>query len=157
MLKKIFLNKKTKIRPSGRQGFTLLELITVIAIIAIISAISWSTLGGAKKQSDVNNACEQVAAMINKTRNYALSGKFPNPSYAETVFRLGYLTMQIDDVEVFKIPGGVDCTPYGEFRYKAPGAIGLFNLGPFSSQDIICKSGTASRTVSVTPFTAVCK
>jgi len=152
MLKKIFLNKKTKIRPSGRQGFTLLELITVIAIIAIISAISWSTLGGAKKQSDVNNACEQVASMINKTRNYALSGKI-----AEAVFRLGYLTVTIDGVESFNIPGGVDCTPYGEFRYKAPGAIGLFNSVPFSSQDITCKSGTASRTVSVTPFTAVCK
>lgn len=54
---------------------TLVELIMVIAIIGILAAVSWESLGGAKQTSHYDNACQITAAMINKTRNYALTGK----------------------------------------------------------------------------------
>lgn len=146
MYKKIVLNKKTKIIPSGRRGFTLLELITVIAIIAIISAISWSTLGDTKKQSDANNACEQVASMINKTRNYAVSGKL---SPAIITISSNSVSINSAPAETVSIPGGVNCGSWTS-TYVAPNAIGT------NINNINCTSGTASRVVNVTAFRAVC-
>lgn len=66
--KKNFYQKKYK-------GVTLLELIVVIAIISIVSAISFSTLSGMRESAKIEDACNEVAALINKTKNYALTGK----------------------------------------------------------------------------------
>jgi prepilin-type N-terminal cleavage/methylation domain-containing protein len=57
------------------KAFTLAELLATIAIILIISAVSWAMLNSTSKQNDVNNVCSQIAAKINKARNYALTGK----------------------------------------------------------------------------------
>jgi len=66
--KKIFCQKKYK-------GVTLLELLVVIAIISIVSTISFATLNGIRESSRMENACNEAAALINKTRDYALTGK----------------------------------------------------------------------------------
>ena len=68
MSKKIFCQKKYK-------GVTLLELLVVIAIISIVSVISFAMLNGVRESSQMENACNEVAALINKTRDYALTGK----------------------------------------------------------------------------------
>jgi prepilin-type N-terminal cleavage/methylation domain-containing protein len=166
MLKKIFSNKKTK-------GFTLVELLIVIAIIAIISAISWSTLGGGKKQSSVNNTCEQIASMINKTRNYALSGNVgttsANPAKFFTI-HIGKSDSTIAFTNGSKeIPleanvphlGGVTCEEV-QMNYFVPDAtlsIGYADGRGVSviSNDIKCQSDGNIRTIKVTPFTAVCE
>jgi len=70
------------------KAFTLMELIVTISIILIITSISWATLNNSSKSSDVNNVCNQVAAKINKARNYALTGKIAyenDPAHATFV------------------------------------------------------------------------
>lgn len=127
-------------------GFTLVEVLLVVAIIGIIASVSWVTLVGAKKNSDVLNSCEQVASMINKTRNYVLSGRVA----ISTVTINGNFVSINSPIENFTIPNGVNCTAKA-FTYKAPDAVDVLNTG-----EIICSNGGNSRKVTVTPYQAVC-
>ena len=143
------------------KAFTLVELIIVIAIIAIISAVSWSVLGGAKKTAAVNDACNQVAAMINKTRNYALSGK-NGANFFEITTKPSGLAIIIkadaNTLETFVLAGGVICDT-DTVLYAAPNGEAQFNGHNFTTESINCSSSdfSASRTVSVSPYTAVCQ
>jgi len=58
-----------------KKAIGLIEVVIVIAIIGIIAVISWYSLSQASKQTVVENACNTTASMINKARNYALTGK----------------------------------------------------------------------------------
>ncbi len=147
MRENLFLNKKNKTTKNNRKGFSLVEVMSVIAIIGIVSVISWEMLGGAKKTSDVTNACEQVASMINKTRGYALSGR----TATATVRIINNNTVTINSpAESFTIPGGVTCTN-ATFTYAAPNAVG-------GSGTVTCTAngGSASRTIDVSPLRAAC-
>lgn len=66
---------KNKIYQKKYKGVTLLELLVVIAIISIVSAISFSTLSEMRESAKIEDACNEMAALINKTKNYALIGK----------------------------------------------------------------------------------
>ncbi len=142
---------------ASKKGFTLIELIVVLAVVAIVTTISWSALSGMKNRANVNNACGQVSAMINKTRNYALSGKKVNGvvpasftvsvNGSDVTIAGGGTTM-----ETYTIPGGVNCVSSSSWSstYNVPNAVGT------SSASITCSSNNVSRTVVVTPYLAVC-
>jgi prepilin-type N-terminal cleavage/methylation domain-containing protein len=152
-------NKK-KSNLGFKKGVTLIELISVIAIIGIIATVSWVTMIGTKNSANAQNACEQVAAMINKTRNYALSGKVVGVSVPDK-FRFGIINSNnayIDDnimsqLDYLIIPNGVLCSNVS-FLYSVPygNCSGTANC----DMNIDCLSGGASRTVTVTPNSAVC-
>ena len=142
-----------------------MELMVVIAIVGILSAVSWGILAGARKSSDAKNACEQVASMINKTRNYALSGKtFKNGAVVvvPTVFTAtvsGQTVTITNDKsvspETFSIPNSVTCGASLSFAFSAP--YGTCSGCGSPSTPINCSvSGGATRTVTVTPNSAVC-
>lgn len=138
----------------NRRGFTMIEVIIVVAIVGIIASISWATLGGAKKSSEVNNACNQVAAMINKTRNYALSGKQPSDNASAFVLTINDSTVSINSnpVETFTLAGGVSCGS-ASFSYNIP-----YGSPDIKNPNITCSvAGGESRTVKVAPFNAVCE
>lgn len=141
------------------KAFTLVELIIVIAIIAIISAVSWSVLGGAKKSAAVNDACNQVAAMINKTRNYALSGKNGAVAF-EAAVDGSKITIKADAVpiETFTFAGGAICANH-TLLYAVPNGEAKFDGDNFTEEFINCSSSdfSATRTVSVTPYVATCQ
>ncbi len=144
-----------------KSGFTLVEVIIVIAIVGIISAVSWSILNGAKKAAAVNDACNQVAAMINKTRNYALSGKQDNNGNVPDSFRIktggpiviySVISNTETQMESFSLAGGISCGSY-ILTYNIPDGLGGV------SQDVICTDVDidALRTVKVSPYTAFCQ
>jgi type II secretory pathway pseudopilin PulG len=157
---------------SGRQGFTILELIVIIAVVTIITAMSWSALSGMKNRASINNACGQVSAMINKTRNYALSGKMVGgaggsvPSSFSVAVNGSVIQISSDPVglsESFAISGGVNCfsivggAPTGPWSsvYSTPNAVGA--ISPASATGVRCLGHGGSRDVEVTPYQAICK
>jgi prepilin-type N-terminal cleavage/methylation domain-containing protein len=139
--------KKTK-------AFTLIEILLVIAILAILSSISWINLANSKKATDVGNACSQVATYINKARNYTVSGNAKKATVSvsgkkieiKITTNVGVIDYSSDSYE-FK--GNVSCSS-SSFSYSAPSGIG-------SSGIVTCSSdGVPSRTITVTPYQAVC-
>lgn len=143
------------------KAFTLVELIIVIAIVAIISAVSWSVLGGAKKSAAVNDACNQVATMINKTRNYALSGKQVNGVVPDS-FRIktggpvviySVTSSGETQMESFSLAGGISCGSY-IFTYNVPDGV-----SGIEEEEVFCTDADidAIRTVNVTPYVATCQ
>lgn len=64
-----------KNKSEHHKGFTLLELLVVIAIVSIIAVVSFEMLSRAKENTQEESACNDIAALINKTRSYALTGK----------------------------------------------------------------------------------
>jgi type II secretory pathway pseudopilin PulG len=148
---------------SGNQGFTVLELIVIIAVVAIITGMSWSALSGMKNRASVNNACGQVSAMINKTRNYALSGKMVSGSVPVSfAIIINGSIIQISSsaggtMESFSIPGGVNCaSPAWSATYTTPNAIGALP-GGVATSTITCSGYGGSRNIEVTPYQAICK
>jgi len=126
------------------KGFTLIEVLIVTAIIGIISGVSWATLGTAKKGVDASSACTQVAAYFNKGRNYAVSGK------GDTTVSVSGSTVNVGTTESYTLKG-VSCGVFSS-TYRAPDGIGT------GTGNITCSaSGATSRTVSITPYLAVCQ
>lgn len=48
--------------------------MVVMVMISIGAVLSWTSLSDARKRTQVDNACENVAVMANKARSYALNG-----------------------------------------------------------------------------------
>lgn len=131
------------------KAFSLIEILAVVAIVGIITAASWGLLGKGKKASDIHNACTQVAGIINKARNYTISGKYRTVTVTVSG---GTVVISGDVSESYTFRGVVTCSGAGPFTYTAPSGIG--NV----SGVITCSSPTStdSRVVNVTPYNAVC-
>ena len=134
------------------KAFTLIEITIMLGVIVIFVGISWAALNSAKKNIDAGNACTQVAAMINKTRNYTLSGK---TTEATVEIRSGsqiIVTGSGIPQEDYSIKGGVSCDNISPINYHAPDGRGG------TTANINCHvSGGAIKIVEVTPYNAVCK
>jgi len=57
------------------KAFTLLELIIIMAIVGIFAAMSWRSFVKTRTHAEVEAVCSEIAAAINQTRSYALTGK----------------------------------------------------------------------------------
>ncbi len=134
------------------RGFTLVEILIVIAILAVLSVVSWSNLNNSKKATDVGNACSQVAAYINKARNYAVSGNAKSVSVNVTGKEINVSIISssgANSQENYMLKGDVSCSS-SSFSYLAPNGVG-------SNGTIVCSSSNGSnKTVTVTPYQAVC-
>ncbi len=71
-----FIFKNKYAMPSGRQGFTLLELMVIISIIGIMTSAGLVSLSSSKKHFALKTAQNEVAAAIKLAQSYALQGKF---------------------------------------------------------------------------------
>jgi prepilin-type N-terminal cleavage/methylation domain-containing protein len=132
------------------KAFTLIEVMLVVGIISVISGISWVALSKSKKNVDALNACTQVAAYINKTRNYVISGR-ANQATVNIAIDTIFITGNDDIKETYKLKGGVDCGN-NMFSYSAPNGDGGI------AKTINCVSSDGmTKSVSVTPYQAVCK
>jgi prepilin-type N-terminal cleavage/methylation domain-containing protein len=60
---------------SGRQGFSLLELMVVIGMIGILTGISLTSLTSSRKKKAVETDARKVTAVIREAQNNAFSGK----------------------------------------------------------------------------------
>ncbi|MFZ2226853.1 MAG: type II secretion system protein [Candidatus Moraniibacteriota bacterium] len=130
------------------KAFTLIEVMLVVAIIAIISSVSWLTLNKSKKNVDVSNACTQVAAYINKTRNYVISGRATQATVKITGANIS-ITGDGGIAESYMIRGAVDCGD-NTFNYVSPNGIGI-------AKTFFCKNDDTTKTVEVSAYNAVCK
>ncbi len=136
------------------KAFTLIEILIVVAILAVLSAVSWLNLNNSKKSADVGNACSQVAAYINKARNYAVSGTVKSATVTVSGKEINVsITPNSGTVtsESYMLKGDVSCSSSSSsFSYLAPNGVGV-------SGTIKCSSSDGSvKTVIVTPYQAVC-
>ena len=133
------------------KAFTLIEVMLVVGIISVISGVSWLALSKSKKNVDASNACTQVAAYINKARNYAVSGRATTEATVKVVGATISISVDGGITETYTIKGSVDCGN-NTFSYNAPNGDGGGNV------TINCvSSGGMTKIVDVTPYQAVCK
>lgn len=151
-----------------KKGFSFIELIVVIAIVAIGAALSWSTLVTSRKRTQVNNACESVATMVNNARAYALAG-LPGITHLQarcdggainscriiklssgatpqwTVVSGGTLSKDSDLLRGVNI---VDFVRQYPIPYAATSAV---------NQNVTIGTAPITRTLTIDPFKAVCR
>ena len=129
----------------------MVEILIVFVIISVLAVVSWGSLAGSRKKADAINACTQVAAAINKARNYAVSGKV-KASDGPVNISINGKTISITGFglnETITLSGQASCG-VASFSYSAPDAIG-------SSGNVNCTTGSDTRTVAVTPYKATCQ
>lgn len=57
----------------GKQGFSLIELLTVIAIIGVISTLTVIGIGSIKRSTDLKKAGADIAGVLEQARTYAMA------------------------------------------------------------------------------------
>ena len=140
-----------------RKAFTLIEVMAVIAIIGILAIVSWSSLGSSKRNVQVDSACNQAAAMINKARGYALSGKVVSgktPQNFSVTLSGSDVIIKADGalMETMKLAGGVQCSGAYSFSLPTGTCSGCGSMGN------CWVSGTAyQKKINVTKFSAKCE
>lgn len=149
-----------------KQGFTLLELLIVMAIVSTVASLSWETLVKVRNQSQVNNACESVATMVNKARSYALSGINDT---SEIKFECSK-NLRVCDIRRRKDAGSGWSLVSGESQYPVESGVTttdftvIYSL-PYASNAIITHTATIasesdpsiSKNISIDSFKAVCQ
>src|SRR5689334_20062826 len=58
---------------SRKDGFTLVEMLTVLTIVAILASITLTAMHNIGRATALHSASRQIADQINKARNYALA------------------------------------------------------------------------------------
>lgn len=77
---------RTSRDPSRNRGFTLLELLIVIAIIAALATILLTTMGSAKRRTQIAVARSQISALKAALANYKSDmGRYPRLTARPTV------------------------------------------------------------------------
>lgn len=87
-----------QIHPTGKRGFSLIELLVVIAIIALLAALAYPAIlvgmDKAKQLKDVSNIGEVGAVLLNYANDH--DGNFPSnsslPNFFNSLTNGGYLT-----------------------------------------------------------------
>lgn len=149
------------------KGFTILELLVVIAIIGIISAVSFAMLSKSRNDADAKAGCSELAALINKARSYALSGKADSSGD-----RLPSVMIRVngDQIEICgNSNGDSDCSDSGDQRIETytlrrgvSCGSGYITYGvpdggsSVSSATFNCVSSGRTHSVSVDRYKAVC-
>jgi len=62
----------------NKKGITLIEVLSVIAIISIFAVISYENFASNRHHAEVEAVANEIASLINQTRNSALTGKKVN-------------------------------------------------------------------------------
>ncbi|MDO8515751.1 MAG: prepilin-type N-terminal cleavage/methylation domain-containing protein [bacterium] len=61
------------LRNTGRQGFTLVELLVVIAVIIVVARFSYTTLVGDVGKQDLNATTQKMAALAREAQSLAMA------------------------------------------------------------------------------------
>ncbi len=101
------------------KGFTIIEIIISITIIAILAAIGITTFFSLKRNSDLNNATQEIANVLrlaqNKTIAYESSGRYgvyfdtTTSPQSYTLFKGGnYASREVLEDKVYFLPDTVE-------------------------------------------------
>jgi prepilin-type N-terminal cleavage/methylation domain-containing protein len=151
-------NKNKKVHVSRQLGFSLIEFLIAVAIISIISVVSWIRLSDSKSATFAKQACEEAASAINKTRNFALSGKCSGGGATFVRIRIsgngGVISGGNGNCdETFSLPRATTCST-GTFTFGIP--LGDGNTGSISC-NITGGDASDARTVIVDNNKAYCQ
>ncbi|MEP6590666.1 MAG: GspH/FimT family pseudopilin [Gemmatimonadota bacterium] len=134
---------------SGRQGFSLIELLLVIVVIGTLLAITAPRIATALSRRSVTGATAGMDALLRRARASAIQTRLP----ATITFASGVATVTVDSAGTAKLVGqplnfpaqyGVAVTPSSNTLRIEP--TGLILTGtPFSM--VATKSGAADTTV----------
>lgn len=145
-------NRLTSGRASSSNGFTLIELIVVLGATLIIFAVSWSILSNMRGEANNTSACNELASIINKTRNYALNGKSVDGE-VPSAFSVHISGSNVDinpTDESYTLSKGVSCGS-ATITYSVPDG----TCGGSCPVELVCGSGSEHKVV-VDKFKAVC-
>ena len=137
---------------SGRQGMTMVEILTVVAIIGIITLVSLPILFKKKGQNDLINTTEQIVSILREARTRSVS----QSSGTSWGVRLGNPTTTSPFYALFFSQNYGSTTTIGYYRMPPTLTYSSSSISPGSYVDITFSqiSGDASASTSVTIYVA---
>ena len=105
---------------SPRNGFSLVEMLTVLAIITILTAASTSAFFKMKASLDLSSGAQMVVSELSLARQTALTlNQTVEVRFYQFPDRNGTGTQQIQALQLFSINNGVD-TPLDKIAFLPP-------------------------------------